>query len=84
MATKIVCIVKDNYVINRIVVDEDVPYTYPFPHDLVIDDPNMVYGIGDWYEAAENILYRPVNAYPPDWPTELQHITTPPPTEPEE
>ena len=77
MATKVVCIIKDNYVINRVVVDPDVPYTYPFPHDSVIDDDNLQFGIGDWYEETENLLYRPIGGIPPDWPAELQNNAQP-------
>lgn len=77
MATKVVCVIKDNYVINRVVVDTDVPYTYPSPHDHIIDDTNYQFGIGDWYEEAENIFYRPIGATPPDWPAELQPNVTP-------
>ena len=72
MSNKVLCVIKDNYVINRIIVDaNNVSYVYPFPHDLIIEDVNSVYGIGDWYEANEQILYRPINAIPPDWPDEI-------------
>jgi len=77
MATKVVCVIKDNYVINRIVVDTDVPYTYPFAHDKVIDDTNYQFAVGDWYEEAEDIMYRPIGGIPPDWPSELQPNVTP-------
>ena len=72
MANKILCIVKNNYVINRVVIDDsDNNYTYPFPHDLVVEDVDAVFGVGDWYESSEQIFYRPVNATPPDLPSEI-------------
>jgi hypothetical protein len=69
-------IIKDNYVIDRIVADSD--FVYPYPHDLMIEDTDMTICIGDWYEADENIFYRPITAIPPDIPDELK------PQEPEE
>ena len=70
-------IIKDNYVIDRIVADSD--FVYPFPHDLMIEDTDTNIHIGDWYEESEGIFYRPVNAIPPDVPDELK-----PQEEPEE
>jgi hypothetical protein len=66
-------IVKDNYVIDRIVADAD--FVYPHPHDLVVEDVELNIYIGDWYEEAENIFYRPVTGTPPDVPIELQPTT---------
>lgn len=70
-------IIKNNYVIDRIVADSD--FVYPFPHDLMIEDSDTNIYIGDWYEEEEGIFYRPVNAIPPDVPDELK-----PQEEPEE
>jgi len=66
-------IVKDNYVIDRIVADAD--FVYPDPHDIMVEDVGMSIYIGDWYEASEGIFYRPITGTPPDFPTELQPIT---------
>jgi hypothetical protein len=66
-------IVKDNYVIDRIVADAD--FVYPHPHDLVVEDVELNIYIGDWYEEAENIFYRPITGLPPDIPIELQPTT---------
>jgi len=63
-------IIKDNYVINRIVADSD--FVYPFPHDLMIEDVDTNIHIGDWYEESEGIFYRPITATPPDVPDELK------------
>ena len=68
-------IVKDNYVIARIV--GEVGYIYPHPHDFQIADEEGNSHIGDWYEENEGIFYRPVNANPPDWPDVLQPTQTP-------
>jgi hypothetical protein len=68
-------IVKDNYVIDRIVADAD--FVYPHPHDLMVEDVDMNIYIGDWYEGSEDIFYRPITGTPPDFPTELQPITPP-------
>lgn len=70
-------IIKNNYVIDRIVADSD--FVYPHPHDLMIEDSDTNIYIGDWYEETEGIFYRPVNAIPPDVPDELK-----PQEEPEE
>jgi hypothetical protein len=63
-------VIKDNYVIDRILADETP--NYPHPHDLVMEDVDMNIHIGDWYEEAEGIFYRPVTGTPPDVPIELQ------------
>lgn len=72
---KIFAIVKDNYVINRVVVSEEDAgtYVYPLPHDFMQEDAERTIHVGDWYEAAEGIFYRPMGI-PPDWPTELDHL----------
>lgn len=67
----IYAILKDGYVINRIVADE-MP-TYPFPHDSIYEDVDCYTHIGDWYEEAEGIFYRPISGTPPDVPTELNN-----------
>lgn len=72
MSQKVICVIKDNYVIDRVVVDsENTTWVYPLPHDLVVEDIDLTFGIGDWYEYSENIFYRPINAAPPDWPSEI-------------
>lgn len=63
-------VIKDGYVINRVTWDGITNWVYPFPHDLVIEDINNNVGIGDWYDEAEGIFYKPLSI-PPDWPEEL-------------
>ena len=63
-------IIKNNYVIDRIVAESD--FIYPHPHDLMIEDSDAKIYIGDWYEESENIFYRPITGLPPDLPIELQ------------
>ena len=77
MEDKIFVVIKDNYVINRIVVAEAdaATYTYPLPYDLLLEDVDLNLYIGDWYESAESIFYRPINGNPPDWPTEINPNT---------
>ena len=70
-------IVKSNYVVDRIMADAS--FTYPHPHDVMLEDIGACIHIGDWYEEAEGIFYRPINAIPPDVPDELK-----PQEEPEE
>jgi hypothetical protein len=67
-------VIKSGYVLNVVEWDPITAPTwqYPFPHDAVVLDANGNAGIGDWYEAAEDIFYRPINAQPPDWPDELK------------
>lgn len=62
-------IVKNNYVVDRIIADAS--FTYPHPHDVMLEDVGACIHIGDWYEEAEGIFYRPITGTPPDWPTEL-------------
>jgi hypothetical protein len=66
-------VIKEGYVLNVVEWDPVAApdWTYPFTHDSVVLDANGNAGIGDWYEAAEGIFYRPINAQPPDWPQEL-------------
>jgi hypothetical protein len=81
MANVVICIVKDNYVINRVLVPEEdaSTYVYPFPHDLQVIDEQMLVYIGDWYEQPEDIFYRPIEKIPPDVPTEIQPDPQPEP-----
>lgn len=70
-------VIKDNYVIQAIEWDGVTEYTYPFPHDTLIQDPTDGYaGIGDWYEASEHRFLRYVDAsvagLPDDAPEELK------------
>ena len=60
-------VMKNNYVIAYIIWDGVTPYTYPYPHDYLMEDTEGVAGIGDWYEASEGVFYRPLTT-PPDWP----------------
>jgi hypothetical protein len=62
----IYAIIKNNYVIDRILADK--PITYPLPHDSQVHDPLGYSAIGDWYEESEGLFYRPVNGTPPDYP----------------
>jgi hypothetical protein len=59
-------IIKNNYVVARVVADPG--YVYPHPHDLQLEDPQGNTHVGDWYEASEGIFYRPINGTPPDFP----------------
>jgi hypothetical protein len=65
-------VIKDNYVIDRILADETP--NYPHPHDMIVEDVDMNIHIGDWYEQAEDIFYRPVTATPPDSPFQPQVV----------
>lgn len=67
---KLWLIIRQNYVINKVVWDGETPWTYPAPHDLILEDKDGNAGIGDWYEATEGIFYRPLST-PPDVPAEL-------------
>ena len=61
-------ILKANYVIDVILWDGLTSYTYPFPHDTMMEDPTgEAVGIGDWYESTEGVYYRPLET-PPDFP----------------
>ena len=63
-------IIKDNYVIARVVGEEG--YVYPRPHDIQVEDPEGYIYVGDWYEEVEDIFYRPINGTPPDLPDEIK------------
>ena len=60
-------VIKDNYVISGVIWDGVSPYTYPWPHDYMLEDIDGLGNIGDWYEASEEIFYRPTKT-PPDFP----------------
>lgn len=66
-------VIKDNYVINAFIWDGIQEYTYPDPHDLILEDVDQSVGIGMWYEESENNFYQPVNK-PNDIPEELNYI----------
>lgn len=68
-------IIKDNYVIDRVVADSE--FVYPLPHDLIVEDVDMNINIGDWHEESEDIFYRPINRNPPDWPDEIKPLEQP-------
>lgn len=68
-------IIKDNYVIDRVVADSE--FVYPLPHNLIVEDVYMNINIGDWYEESEDIFYRPITKNPPDWPEELIPVEQP-------
>lgn len=68
-------IIKDNYVIDRVVADSE--FVYPLPHDLIVEDVDMNINIGDWYEESEDIFYRPINRNPLDWPDEIKPLEQP-------
>jgi len=58
-------LIKQNYVINRVVsVDQ------PSSEYLVIEDTNCNASIGDWYEESEGIFYKPLST-PSDLPDDL-------------
>ena len=67
-------IVKNNYVIDRVIADAS--FTYPHPHDVMLEDVGACIHIGDWYEEAEGIFYRPINGVPPDVPDEIKPQNT--------
>jgi len=76
MSNLIMVVVRENYVIDRLIVAAaDVPtFTYANAHDFVREDVNENIHLGDWYEASEDSFYRPITAVPPDWPAELDHL----------
>lgn len=64
-------VLKNNYVIAKVVWDGVTPWQYPYPHDQLIEDVNCNIGVGYWYEATENMFYVPIGI-PPDLPDELK------------
>ena len=69
-------IIKNNYVIAKIVWNCLGPCPYPGSYDKLIQDVNESVGVGYWYEETENMFYVPIGT-PPDYPEEL----LPPPSE---
>lgn len=65
--------IRDNYVIAAFIWDGVQKYTYPDPHDLIIEDVEQNIGIGMYYESSEGIFYMP-NKMPPDIPKELNYL----------
>lgn len=70
-------VVYKNYVIDFIRWDGKSELPENLSDKLIIEDTSGFITIGDWYEEAENLFYKPLGT-PPDWPDELQ-----PPAEPE-
>lgn len=66
-------IIKQNYVIDRVVWDGVTPWSYPYPHDYMLEDVDDNGSPGDWYEASEGILYRPLKT-PPDFLAILNEV----------
>ena len=66
-------ILKDNYVIAAIIWDGESEYTYPEPHDKMIEDIEQNIGLGMWYEEEEDSFYMPMSK-PPDLPEELNYL----------
>lgn len=60
-------VIKSNYVIDVVVWDGVTPWQYPGDYDLLIEENTENVGYGDWYEASEEIFYRPLTT-PPDFP----------------
>lgn len=54
----IYAIIKNNYVIDRVVSDEKP--TYPFDHDFIIAEVDFGLYIGDYYDEQDKIFYRSV------------------------
>jgi hypothetical protein len=42
---RVAVVIKDNVVINRIMIDENIDFEYPEPHDAIIYDEDL--NIGD-------------------------------------
>ena len=51
-------IIKNNYVINYIVIDDIDNYQYPEPYDFIYHDVNDKAFLGAWYEQSEDIFYN--------------------------
>ncbi len=71
-------IIKNNYVIDCVAWDGVTDFTYPFPHDTMLEATgDYAYaGRGDWYEASEDIFYRPLIT-PPDSPLYEESLNFP-------
>lgn len=54
----IYAIIKNNYVIDRVVSDEEP--TYPFDYDFIIAEVDFGLYIGDYYDEQDKIFYRSV------------------------
>lgn len=63
-------IIKNNYVIAKIVWNGEGQCPYPGPYDKLIQDVEEAIGVGFWYEESENMFYMPAGT-PPDYPQEL-------------
>lgn len=66
----VICVIKDNYVVNRFRIEPETfeNFEYPHPHDLLKIDEDMNIHIGDWYEEPEDKFYRPIGGTPEDSP----------------
>lgn len=64
-------VMRGGYVIARVVWDGVTPWTYPYPHDELIEDVEKKIGIGNWYDKAEEKFKRPGEGPAPTVPSEL-------------
>lgn len=54
---KYYCIIDDNTVIDRIVVDDNATeITYAFPHDLIVEDTEKKVMIGSSYDPLTGVF----------------------------
>lgn len=57
-------IIKDGIVENIINWSGDGDYQYPFPHDIIMKEPNGIsVGIGDVYISETNEFQKPIESY---------------------
>jgi len=54
-------VVKSGYAIAKLMLEVDTPFIYPDPYDIIVVDATDTVEVGDWYEEAEDIFYRPIN-----------------------
>jgi hypothetical protein len=53
-------IIKDNYVIDRILWDGVTEYSYPFQHDFMIQNDDNEVCIGDFYDTPTKSFTRTI------------------------
>ena len=55
---KVWLVLKNNYVIDRVLWDGETEWQYPGEHDYLIEDVYEEVAIGSWYEESEDVFYR--------------------------
>lgn len=64
-------VMKDSYVIARVVWDGVTPWIYPYDYDELVEDVEKEVGVSYWYDSLEGKFKRRDEGIAPPPPPEL-------------